>query len=89
MFNRELASIINGLSGLLQQVLPLLVILEVVRLSPTKLAALIAVIGLVLTFISTTVIRTQVAPKQDVITALNMPAGSSEKDLKKEIDKQI
>lgn len=76
--NREPAIIIGGLAGLITQVLPLLVILDVVNLSPEKLAALISVIGLLLTFIATTLLRSQVVPteKSDALAlkALAMPA---------------
>src|SRR5688572_16519678 len=60
--NREPAVIINGLSGLLQQILPLLVVVGLLQLSPEKLAGWISIIGLVLTFVSTGLIRSQVVP---------------------------
>ena len=88
MLNKEPTVLINGLSGLLTQVLPLLVVVGIVNISPTKLAALISIIGLVLSYVSTTLLRSQVAPAQDVITALAMPSGSTEVQLKAEIAKQ-
>ena len=62
MWNKEPTAIINGLSGLLTQIVPLLVILGVVTLTPEKMAALISIIGLVLTFVSTTLLRSLVTP---------------------------
>lgn len=59
MFNREPTVIINGLSELLRQILPLLVVVGLVQLSPEKLAGLVSITGLVLAFISTTLLRSQ------------------------------
>lgn len=61
-FNKEPAVIINGLSGLLTQILPLLVVVGLLQLTPERLAALVSIIGLVLTFVSTTLLRSQVVP---------------------------
>lgn len=100
MLNREPAVIIGGLAGLLTQVLPLLVILDIVDLTPDKLAALISIIGLILTFVATTILRSQVVPteKSDALAlkALAMPAVKPTQanletliaDEKKEYDKQ-
>lgn len=57
---REPAVIINGLSELLKQILPLLVVVGLVQMSPEKLAGWISIIGLVLFFVSTTLLRSQV-----------------------------
>lgn len=62
MFNRNPTIIISGLSGLLQQVLPLLVILGWLHLTSEQLAAVISLQGLLLTFIATTILRSQVTP---------------------------
>lgn len=86
--NREPTIIINGLSELIRQILPLLLILGVIHLTDEKMGALISIISLTLAFVSTTLLRSQVSPSQDVTTALNMPKGSTEADLQKEISKQ-
>lgn len=60
MFNKEPAIIINGLTGLLQQILPLLIVVGLLELSSDKLAGWVSIIGLVSTFVSTALLRSQV-----------------------------
>jgi len=52
--------VINALSETIRQLLPLLVVLDVIHLSSEKLAALSIAIGLVLGFFTTLFTRTQV-----------------------------
>lgn len=66
MLNKNPTVIINGLSGLITQVLPLLVILGVINPTPQKLAALIALQGLILTYVSTVLIKSQVSTESTV-----------------------
>lgn len=67
LFNKNPTIIINGLSGLLTQILPLLVFLGYIHFdSLEKLAAFISLQGLILTFVSTTILRTQVTPADKV-----------------------
>lgn len=79
-WNKEPTVIINGFLGLLTQILPLLVIMGFITLTPEKLAALISISGLLLTFILTTLLRSQVVPTErrdeQVITAVSMPKGT-------------
>lgn len=79
--NKEPTVIINGLSELLRQVLPLLVVVGLVHLSPEKLAGLVSIIGLVLAFVSTTLLRGQTIPtdkaNSQIATAVRMPEGTS------------
>lgn len=89
MFNRNPTIIISGLSGLLQQILPLLVIMGWLHLTPEKLAAVIALQGLVLTFLATTILRSQVVPTEtrnaQVQLAIDSPSSTTvEKVVKKE-----
>lgn len=81
MWNKNPTLIIGGLSELLRQILPLLVVVGVIHLAPEKLAGLVSVIGLVLTFISTTLLRSQVTPteiaNQQIRTAVSSPTGTS------------
>lgn len=85
MFNREPTTIINGLSELLRQILPLLVVVGVIKLGPEQLAGWVSIIGLVLTFVTTALLRSQVVPnaKADaqIRTALRMDADSSVGDV--------
>lgn len=79
--NREPTVIINGLSELLRQILPLLVVVGVVHLSPEKLAGLISIIGLVLAFVSTTLLRSTVVSTDkanaQILTATRLPEGTT------------
>lgn len=81
MWNKNPTLIINGLSELLRQILPLMVVVGVIHLTPEKLAGLVSVIGLILAFISTTLLRSQVVPtetaNQQIKTAVNSPSGTS------------
>jgi hypothetical protein len=92
VFNKNPTIVINGLSGLIQQVLPLLVVVGLVQLSPEKLAGWVSVIGLVLTFVSTTLLRSQVVPTEkanaQIETAISMPSTSTVKDVIKKEEKQ-
>lgn len=85
MFNKEPTVIVNGLSGLLQQVLPLLVVVGLIHLSPEKLAGWVSVIGLVLTFVSTTLLRSQTVPtdtaNKQIETAVRMPSTATVADV--------
>jgi len=56
---QEPTIVINALSEMLRQLLPLLVILGVFRLTPDKLSALSIAIGLVLGFFTTVFTRSQ------------------------------
>ena len=56
---QEPTIVINALSEMLRQLLPLLVILGVFRLTPDKLSALSIAIGLVLGFFTTLFTRSQ------------------------------
>lgn len=80
MLNKEPTVIVNGLSGLLTQILPLLVVVGAIELSPEKLAGWVSVIGLVLTFVSTTLLRSQVTPQdtanKQIQEAINSPVGT-------------
>lgn len=79
--NKEPTVIINGLSELLRQVLPLLVVIGVVQLSPEKLAGLVSIIGLVLAFVSTTLLRSQTVSTQvandQIKTAIKAPSDTT------------
>lgn len=66
MLNKNPTIIINGLSGLLTQILPLLVILGYIHLTPERLAAFISLQGLVLAFVSTVIIKSQVSSEATV-----------------------
>lgn len=77
MFNRNPTIIISGLSGLLQQVLPLLVILGWLHLTSEQLAAVISLQGLFLTFIATTILRSQVTPNETATQQMLIARASS------------
>lgn len=85
MLNREPTVIINGLSELVRQILPLLVVVGVVNIAPEKQAAWISIIGLVLFFISTVLLRSQVVPtvtaNSQIEKAVTMPAGTTVKEV--------
>lgn len=91
-FNKEPTLLLNGLSELLRQILPLLVVIGVVHLEPEKLAGLISIIGLVLAFISTTVLRSQVVSTekadQQIRVAVNSPSGTSVDVVKDKVEAQ-
>ena len=59
---QEPTIVINALSEMLRQLLPLLVILGVFNLTPDKLSALSIAIGLVLGFFTTLFTRSQTVP---------------------------
>lgn len=83
--NKEPTVIINGLSELLRQVLPLLVVVGLVHLSPEKLAGLVSIIGLVLAFVSTTLLRGQVVATDkanaQIVTAIRGPETATVADV--------
>lgn len=90
--NKNPTIILNGLSELLRQVLPLLVVIGVVHLEPEKLAGLISIIGLVLAFITTTVLRNQVTPNEtadkQIVEAIKSPAGTSIQTIKDKVEEK-
>lgn len=79
--NKEPTLIINGLSELLRQILPLMVVVGLIHLEPEKLAGLISLIGFVLAFISTTLLRSQVVStdkaNQQIEVAIASPANTT------------
>lgn len=79
--NKEPAVIINGLAELVRQILPLMVVVGLIQLSPEKLAGLVSIIGLVLAFVSTTLLRTQVVStdkaNQQIEVAIASPANTT------------
>lgn len=81
MFNKNPTIIISGLAGLLQQILPLLVILGWLHVTAEQLAAIISLQSLLLTFIATTILRSQVIPtttaNQQIQTAIDSPKGGT------------
>jgi hypothetical protein len=81
MLNKEPALIINGLSGLLQQILPLLVVVGLLNLTSDKLAGWVSIIGLVMTFISTALIRQNVVSpdtaNKQIQEGIDSPKGST------------
>lgn len=85
LFNKEPTVIVNGLSGLFTQILPLLVVVGAIELSPEKLAGWVSVIGLVLTFISTTLLRSQVTSQdtanKQIQEAIDSPKGTEVSDV--------
>lgn len=91
MLNKNPTIIISGLSGLIQQLLPLLVILDVVHLTPERLAAVIAAQGLVFTFVATTLLNSQTTATaladQQIRTAVRSEIGTSVEEVKKEVEK--
>lgn len=60
MFNREPTIIINGFAELVRQLLPLFVITGIINLPPDKLNGWNMIISLVLTFVSTILLRQNV-----------------------------
>lgn len=62
--NRNPTIILNGLSELARQILPLLVVVGVVHLAPEKLAGIISIISIILAFISTIVLKSAVTPNE-------------------------
>lgn len=79
--NKEPAVIINGLAELVRQILPLMVVVGLIQLSPEKLAGLVSIIGLVLAFISTTLLRSQVVStdkaNQQIQAGIASPPGTT------------
>lgn len=53
-------------------------------ITPQQVGLIMAAVSAVLAFVT----RSQVSPAADVQTALDMPSGSTQADLKKEIEKQ-
>lgn len=90
MFNKEPAAIINGISGLAQQILPLLIIVGLLNLESDKLAGWVSIIGLVSTFLSTVLIRKNVVSpataNEQIQIAIDEPKGSL--TVEKVIEKQ-
>lgn len=64
MFNRNPTVILNGLSEFTRLILPLLVVVGLVHISPEKLAGTIAIISLTIAFISTTILKSQVTSNE-------------------------
>jgi len=85
MLNREPTVIINGLSELLRQIIPLLVLMGIIKLSPEKQAGLISIIGLILAFISTTLLRSQVVStgvaNSQIQTGINASSDTTVKEV--------
>lgn len=79
--NKEPAVIINGLAELVRQILPLMVVVGLIQLNPEKLAGLVSIIGLVLAFISTTLLRSQVVStnkaNQQIEVAIASPTNTT------------
>lgn len=90
MFNRNPTLILNGLSELARQILPLLVVVGIVHLSPEKLAGTIAIISFVIAFVSTTLLKSQVTPNETtdqlVRTAVRSPTGTSVQEVKDKVE---
>lgn len=90
MLNKNPIIVINGLSELIRQVLPLLVVVGLVHLSPEKLAGLVSIIGLVLAFVSSTLLNAQTIPTviadQQIRTAVRSPEGTSVKEVKEKVE---
>lgn len=88
--NKEPAVIINGLSGLLQQILPLLVVVGMVNLSQEKLAGWVSIIGLVMTFISTALIRQNVVSttkaNEQIQVGIDSPKGTKVAEVIAEVE---
>lgn len=85
MFGKEPAVIVNGLAELVRQVLPLAVVVGLIELSPEKLAGWVSIIGFVLAFVSTYLIRTSVVSTEiansQIETAIGMPKTSTLADV--------
>ena len=92
MFGKEPAAIVNGLSGVLQQILPLLVLVGVIDLPDKQLAGWISIIGIVFTFIATYLIRQSVVPTEransQIEMAISMPKTSTVEDVMKANEKK-
>lgn len=90
--NKNPTIIINGISGLVAQILPLLVIIGAIHPTPEVLAAWISISGIVLTFISTTIIRSQVVPtetaNQQIREGIKSPQGTTVEQVVKKVEEQ-
>lgn len=92
MWNKNPTIIINGLAELLRQILPLLVVVGLIQLSPEKLAGLVSIIGLVLAFVSTTLLRSQVVPtetaNEQIKVAIDSPKGTRVAEVIEKVESQ-
>ena len=82
---KEPTIVINSLSEMLRQLLPVLVVLGVIHISSEKQAALSVGIGLILGFFTTLFTRSQTVPtttaNQQIATAVRMPSTASVEDV--------
>lgn len=90
LLNKEPVSVVNGLSELLKALLPLLVVVGLVHIDEKSLAAWVLIIGLVLGFVSTTLLRstvvtTQIADQQ-IRTAIRGSSTDSLQDVKDKVE---
>lgn len=88
MLNREPTVIIGGLSDVIRVMIPLALVFGWIHWTEPQIGQVLLVITVAVGVAEKWFIRSQVSPKQDIITALNMPKGSSVESLKKEVRKQ-
>lgn len=87
-FGREPTAILGGLAEVVKAIIPLLIIFGFIRWSGEQVAQVMLVVGVVVGFLTVLFTRSQVAPAQDVQTALDAPAGTTPKQLEKIIERQ-
>lgn len=93
MFNKNPTLILSGIAELVRLVLPLLVLVGLVHLGDKELAGWIAIVGVVISFITTSVLRLQVTPNdtatQQIGIALKKdPTTTSVEDVKSIVKEQ-
>lgn len=81
MLNKEPTAIINGISELLRQIIPMLIIFGLIHWTDLQTAAAFAVMSAFLSLVSILVTRSQVVPNEkadaQIKTALSLPASAS------------
>lgn len=90
MFNKNPTIILNGLSELARQMLPLLVVLDLIHLTDTKLAALTMIISITLAFVSTIILKGSVTPNETsdqlVREGVRSPTGTTVTEIKEKVE---
>lgn len=88
MINREPTVIIGGLADIARMLVPLFLSFGLIKWGDEQTGNVMLLITVLVGVAEKIFIRSQVSPKQDIITALNMPKGSSVTELKEVIREQ-
>lgn len=85
MFGKEPTAVINGISELVRQVIPMLIIFGLIRWTDLQVAAAFAVLSAFLALVQTLLTRSQVVPVETVNAQIKQAVKMSEDTTVKEV----